>query len=319
MDMPRSTLSVFSEPDDFQAALKEGGCVDLIVSGYGKFRVRLSRITLHRMRLAAGEERQSRVAFISLPPRFVRVTLPMGPPGSLVSSGIATQPNEVVMHSTGHRFHERTNGPCRWGTMWILANDLVASGYAMNGTAFALPSGECRWQPSSRALRSLVGLHRNAIRATAAHPGLPVDDQAARGLEQQLLGALMECLAGKPIDQGNPTRRRQGEIMIRFEDAIRTLPSATPSLDEVRAALGVSESTLRTCCHAYLGVGPSRYLYLRRMRLANRALRDADDTETSVGQIAKLYGFNDRGGFPKTYRNLFGELPAATLRRRTGQ
>jgi AraC-like DNA-binding protein len=317
--MPRSTLSVFSEPDDFQAALEEGGRVNLIVTGLGKFRARLSRITLHRMRLAGGEERQTRVAFNSLGSRFVRITLPTGPPGSLVCSGIATQSNEVVVHGPGHRFHVRTNGPCRWGAMWILANDLVASGHAMNGAKFALPSGECRWQPSPDALRSLTGLHRDAIRATEAHPSLPVDDQAARGLEQQLLAALMECLSGKPLDRGDPTRRRHAEIMLRFEDVLGSSLSKTSSMASIRAALGVSESTLRTCCHAFLGIGPSRYVYLRRMQLANRALRDADNTEESVDQIAKLYGFNARGGFPKAYRMLFGELPGMTLRRRTVQ
>jgi AraC-like DNA-binding protein len=276
IEVPRSTLSVFSEPDDFQAALNEGGCVDLTVTGHGEFRAHLSRITLHRMRLAAGQERQSRVAFICLPPRFVRVTLPMEPENSLMCNGIAIRQGEIITHSAGHCFHERTNGPCYWATMWILTNDLVAAGIAMNGTAFALPSGECRWRPTPDALRGLIGLHRDAIRATAAFPRLPVDDQAARGLEQQLLAALMECLAGKPLAQIDPARRRHAGIMMRFEEAIRTSPDKTPPLAEIRAALGVSESTLSLCCHAHLGVGPRKYLYLRRMRVANRALRDAD-------------------------------------------
>jgi AraC-like DNA-binding protein len=315
--MPRSTLSVFSEPDDFQAALTEGGCVDLTVTGHGEFRAHLSRIMLHRMHLARGQERQSRVAYICLPPRFVRVTLPIEPGNPLICNGIAPGPGQVITHSAGHCFHERTNGPCDWATMWILTNDLVASGHAMNGTAFALPSGECRWQPMPDALRCLVGLHRDAIRATAAFPRLPVDGQAARGLEQQLLGALVECLAGKPVAQSDPRRCRHAAIMMRFEEAIRTSPVKMPPLTEICAALGVSESTLRLCCHAHLGVGSGKYLYLRRMRVANRALRDADHAETSVAQIARLCGFNARGSFPRAYRTLFGEPPVATLRRRT--
>ena len=87
--MPGSTLSVFGEPDDFEAALKEAGCVNLIVTGQGKFRARLSLIALHRMRLAMGEERQSRVAHFSIPLRSDRVTLPPDPEGSLVYDGIA--------------------------------------------------------------------------------------------------------------------------------------------------------------------------------------------------------------------------------------
>jgi hypothetical protein len=74
--MPRSTLSVFSEPNDFEVALVAGGCIDLVVSSNCKFRASLTWIRLNRMELAAGEERQSRVAFVSIPPRSVRVTLP---------------------------------------------------------------------------------------------------------------------------------------------------------------------------------------------------------------------------------------------------
>ena len=254
--MPGSTLSVFSEADDFQAALKEEGCIDLIVTSRGKFRARLSLITLHRLRLAAGEERQSRVAFVCVPPRVARVTLPIRSDNSLMCSGTATRPGEIVTHSTGHRFHERTNGPCHWGTMWTLTNDLATFGRAMSGGTFALPSGECRWQPTRGALGALIDLHRDAFAATAACPRLPVDDHAARGLEQQLLGALMECLVGEPRDQATLATRRRAEIMTQFEDVIQMSPAKTPPVAEICAALGVSESTLRLCCHAHLGVGP---------------------------------------------------------------
>jgi AraC-like DNA-binding protein len=315
--MPASTLSVFSEPDDFQAALKEGGWVDFLVTGRGKFLAHLSRIALHRVRLASGDERQSRVAFISIPHRLMRITLPVRPAASLLWGGVGIRPDEIVTHSAGHRTHERTNGPCRWSSLWFLMTDLSASGRAMTGATFALARGQCRWRPTPEALRCLTSLHGDAVRATAAHPSLPVDAEAARGLEQQLLEAVIECLVGEPTDQGNLQRRQHAEIMTRFEDVIRASPVGTPSLAEIRAALGVSENTLWMCCRAHLGMTPSRYLYLRRMRLANRALRGADDTETTVAQVARLHGFDCRGGFPSAYRMLFGELPSATLRRRT--
>ena len=172
--MPGSTLSVFSEPDDFQAALKEGGCVDLIVTGRGRFWARHSLIVLHCMRLAMGEERESRVAFFSVPPRFARVILPIEPGSSLICGGTTLQPGEIVTYSAGHGFHERTNGPCRWGTMLVLTKDLITFGRTMSGSRFALPPGECRWQPAPDTLRSLIDLHQDAFAATAACPRLPV-------------------------------------------------------------------------------------------------------------------------------------------------
>ena len=60
--MPGSVTSVFSEPDDFEAALRKEGARGLLVTGRGQFRARLTQITLHRLRLLHGEEQLSRIA-----------------------------------------------------------------------------------------------------------------------------------------------------------------------------------------------------------------------------------------------------------------
>ena len=62
-------------------------------------------------------------------------------------------------------------------------------------------------------------------------------------------------------------------------------------------------------------MSPTRYLWLRRMHLASRALRMADPTTTTVTQIATSYAFWELGRFAVAYRSLFGETPSATLRR----
>jgi AraC-like DNA-binding protein len=63
-------------------------------------------------------------------------------------------------------------------------------------------------------------------------------------------------------------------------------------------------------------MSPKRYLWLRRMHLTQRALRNADPEMTSVTEIATNYGFWELGRFSVTYRQLFGESPSITLRRR---
>jgi hypothetical protein len=41
--MPRTVTSAFSEPVDFETALRKGGCLSLLVTGRGQFRAQLTR------------------------------------------------------------------------------------------------------------------------------------------------------------------------------------------------------------------------------------------------------------------------------------
>ena len=62
-------------------------------------------------------------------------------------------------------------------------------------------------------------------------------------------------------------------------------------------------------------MGPIRYLTLRRMHLARRALLQADASTATVTQIVTDHGFLELGRFAVTYRALFGETPSMSLQR----
>jgi len=75
---------------------------------------------------------------------------------------------------------------------------------------------------------------------------------------------------------------------------------------------GASYRTLQVSCWEHLGMSPNRYLILRRMHHARRALSRGDPEKTSVTEIATQYGFWELGRFSVAYRSLFGESPSTS-------
>ena len=142
--MPGSRSSVFGEPDEFRAALSPGGALNLLVAGRGCFRARLTQLSLHRLRLAAGEEELPRIAFVVAPPGKVLVSLAIGSGPWPLWGGSATQAGEILTLAAGQPIHTRTIGPCRWGAMLVSEQDLVQYGRALSGACLEIPPGVAR-------------------------------------------------------------------------------------------------------------------------------------------------------------------------------
>jgi len=182
--MPGSLTSVFGEAENFQAALSGDGVVGLLITAQGQFRARLTQILLNRLRLSAGEEELSRIAFIAVPAGMILILLPIGETPSPVWGGIELRAGEMITFGPDLRAHARTDGPSRWGSIQLPAQDLLRYGRALSDTGFAVPPGAARWRPAPAAGRNLHHLHRAAIRMADARAGALTDVEAAHGLEQ---------------------------------------------------------------------------------------------------------------------------------------
>jgi AraC-like DNA-binding protein len=112
-----------------------------------------------------------------------------------------------------------------------------------------------------------------------------------------------------------PTPKTPAAVISRLNALVAADARRPLYLDDLCAALGMSDSTLRRWCREHLGTAPLRYLRVRRMHLARRALVRADPTTTTVTAIATAMGFGELGRFSVEYRALFSESPSDTLRR----
>jgi len=106
--------------------------------------------------------------------------------------------------------------------------------------------------------------------------------------------------------------RHHEKIMRRFHAAIEARPGKAIYLPALCAAIGVPERTLRLCCYESFGMGPKRFLVLRRMHLMRQALRVADAAATTVTNIATGLGFWNLGRFAVDCKSLCGEAPSET-------
>jgi len=188
------------------------------------------------------------------------IVLPVADKQSLVWGGIEMATGEILTYGPGDKLHTWTHGRCRWRMIVSSADDLATYARAVRGDQFI--SAPARWRPRRATLRPLLQLHRTAIRAAETHSGALADLGASHGLEQQVIHALIECLASGTVAAETPVEHCHRELVTQFEELLSTRPVS--DLSDYCAALGVSQRLLRSCCYKHLGMDPVRYECLRR-------------------------------------------------------
>jgi AraC-like DNA-binding protein len=314
--MPESGTGTFIDSDDFQAAHSHLR-IDLVVASQGAFNARLTWATLHHLHILHSEEDLPRIAYVSLDPVLVFVGFVTRPDPPMLWGGGELQTGQIIFHGRGERFHQRTTGPCGWSLLGLAPQHLERYGVALSGKALSLPEAARILCPVVRDGTRLRRLHAQACRLAETRPKILVHPEVARAIEQGLIDALVTCLAAKASDQG-AARRYCTAIMVRFEALVAEYPNRLLPMREMCALIGVSERTLRSCCAELLGISPSRYVLLRRLKAVRLALRHADPATANIAEIASAYGFTEPGRFAAAYRAAFAESPSITLRRVPG-
>jgi AraC-like DNA-binding protein len=309
--MAVGTVRTFHCAESAEAAYLAVGA-RLWPTGGHPFKVRERRIEFDQLWVSRVEESGPLVRQVELRPQRAHITFLMLPQ-PLAGDGMKIPFNSVVRHGNECRYYERSFGPLQWGTVSLPAEAFVLAGIALGDCDLTPPSNAVIVHPELPAMRTLRKLCAAVADLAKDAPGLLANSELARGLEQTLIGAIVGCLSPHDISVSTAAHRRHRRIMNRFHQILDTNPDRALFLPEMCAALHVPERTLRLCCHEMLGMGPIRYLRLRRMRLAHRALRRAGPDTTSVTEVATRFGFWHFGRFATTYRSLFGEAPSATL------
>ena len=311
--MPSSAVSTFTDPGEYAAAFRSTS--ECTITERGQFTAKLTRIDLHRLWMQRYSDNLPRVAHLATTKGRAAITFPTRPGPTQFSAGVEMRPTDIERLPEGISSFLRSSGSASWGAMTLPIDDMASVGAAMVGCDLRPPRVSLIVTPPMAAMAKLQRLHAAAGRLAEDAPEIIAQPEAARGLEQALIEALVGCLGEGSADEDRLAQRRHSLIMRRFRRAVEEDPEQPLYIPELCTAIGVADRTLRVCCQEQLGMSPKRYLLLRRMNLARGALRDGSPDTTTVTGIAAQYGFWQFGRFAGAYKSLFGEAPSATLQR----
>lgn len=176
---------------------------------------------------------------------------------------------------------------------------------------------ECRMRANSSTgswVDMALRLHRTLSwgETTAASPIVirEMEDRIFVGLVE----AMMDPLPTHAASEATTVARIQ-----RAEDYLEANLKGAVSLADLAHACDTPARSLSRGFRSRHGVGPMRFLRIRRLEAAQRDLMLASPGQTLVTDVALDYGFDHLGRFAGEFRRHFGELPSATLARRPAQ
>ncbi len=313
--MVQSNHWKFSDPFSYQRTIRAAD-VQIVLKAKGEFRAELTRVDFSRLWMLRSHESLPRISHAANPatrsPIFFHTELAQA---SIRHTGLEVSPSHIVAYSPSATHYHRSEGPTRWGSMSLTNDDLATMGFAITGRDMVPPKATHLVRPNIQNMDRLRALHNVAGWLARTSPTVLDNAELARALENALLHAMIVCLAESSPAELTSGGRHHRAIISRFEQFLAENPDRPSYLAEVCAAVGASQTVLRVVCQEHLGMGPMRYLWLRRMHLVRRALLRATPGATTVTEVAMNFGFWELGRFSVAYRRLFGELPLASLHR----
>jgi AraC-like DNA-binding protein len=313
--MSNGVAVAFSDPQAYQAAVRPAQ-VEILVTAVGSFQAQLRRTELPQLWVQRGRENLPRIAnsagSADRPPIFFLTGSDQAP---ISHGGREFGFGEIVVGGSGLTHHHCTEGPCRWGTLSVTRETLASAGQALLGSDLIDRSTTHYLRPPLAEMSRLLRLHEAVEQLATDSANVLAQPESGRTLEQALLHAVIMCLGEASAVQVGWGTLRHVAIIARFEELLSVNYDRPLHLAEICLAIGASERTLRVSCMEHLGMGPVRYLWLRRMHLARRALIQTVPGTATVTEIATANGFWELGRFAVEYRALFGETPSVSLRR----
>ncbi len=310
--MAPGEAQTYTEPGEFAAGIL-GAKVDLAIPGPGHFDASIWTVHLNSFRIQMFSVNLPLVAHMRDLGGRASFIFHNESVSDLIRDGNEVNEFSMVRVGTPQSHFQRSVGPIKWGVISLPIESLTSA--QIWKVDLTPPQSDQIITPRPKHLSNLRRLQRMATMVAVEAPELIINPESVRGMEQILMQALIGCLDSGDVREQTSAQRRHHEIMQRFHSVLMANPGRALYVLEMAEAVGASLRSLSVCCQEHLGIGPKKYLLLRRMHLARQALSSANSSVSTVTDVATQYGFWQFGRFAGRYKELFGESPSVTLHR----
>jgi len=271
----------------------------------------MTQLAINKLSVQWGRAGSSVVVEGAAKPGGVSFFLPTQSPVGISGNGHRLDESSLVINQTGDEFCIANDSSRPWFSVYV-PYETLAGGDATT----PVPSMHGFVQvPLARIqrFRSVIGQFDEAVhRAFADFESAAAQTAAEQKLVPEIRSLLAVPQEVEPMHGRHSIPRRQ--IVHTSMDFVDQHVGEYLSVAQLATAAGVSERTLRDAFQHCFGLAPVRYLNRRTLHQVRSALKAADPSLATVTQVATQFGVWELGRFARDYRNLFGELPSATLR-----
>ncbi|WP_280156545.1 helix-turn-helix domain-containing protein [Piscinibacter sp. XHJ-5] len=306
----RKTQMLAFDPEVMAMALQDG-VLEHVQLEPGVFRGQIAHTATPGSRVDWGRYGLSVLARGDTTRDMVTITLPLGGHGAWRVHGRDANVGDIVIFPECGELLVTLPPEAQWLSVQVPRCRLEAA---------ELEPALCRGGCPRRA-KGEIDAGLQATLASLAPVLAPHDSSAIAGdaemqrAHDELLAALFCELARRGGSADASAALSPGErwrVVRRAEDYLDGRGDESVRIDDLCVAACTSLSRLERSFHEVFGVGPRRFLMLRRLAAVRRELLRAD-AGTSVTDVATRWGFFHLGRFSQEYRLHYGERPSQTL------
>ena len=230
--MPSSAVRTVTDPDYYAAAIRQG-TYELTVTERGHFTASLTRIDLDHLGMQRFYDNLPRISHIAGWGGRAVIAFRTRPGPSLLSSGVEMQPTNIVRYSEGQNYYRRSSGFASYGSMSLPVEQMADVGEALAAVNLTPPRDAMLITPRPAAMARLQRLHAAAGQLAEDAPEIIAKPDAARGLEQLLIDALVECLSIGKATESSLAQGQHAIVMRRFWRVVEENPEQPLYMPEI--------------------------------------------------------------------------------------